>query len=442
MNLMTSFAGDATLSASASIPAVGASPVQVAGVQSTGSSILLNNDDFSAFIQAQLQLARGAGAEDASTVILPTIAVTPVEGATLAPVILTVNGKPLPAQGEELPVELPSLPLLMGAVPPHVVNAVGAWHGEADGRDTLGIAIDNADDVTGDVTDKAALLPIPMAETGLPSVARQSTEHSGTVALNTLTAPTQRALETAVTAVPMAAPASASQSVDHSVEPALPVEGVKSLLDVAMTQVSRNAEGMVKLGDSDKALSGGEQGKSAIAAAVTGSQSAHAFSGRETGLPVATPVDALQSPIEPGKPGFSEAIGQRIMWLSAQQATRANIDVDPPELGPLQVRISHQHDQTSIMFTSPHAQVRDALDQGLARLREILEGQGLNLANLDVSDQGAQRQQQQADGYAQQYADGSDDGDTAVAGDAVATRVDGVLTDAVARPLGMVDYYA
>jgi len=92
-------------------------------------------------------------------------------------------------------------------------------------------------------------------------------------------------------------------------------------------------------------------------------------------------------PIEVGKPGWSDGVMQKVMWMSSQQINRAEIALDPPELGPLQVRVATQGDQTTVTFTSAHGSVREALDQGVSRLREMMESQGLDLAEVDVSDQ-------------------------------------------------------
>ena len=98
-----------------------------------------------------------------------------------------------------------------------------------------------------------------------------------------------------------------------------------------------------------------------------------------------------------GSSGWSDAVVDKVMWFSANQINSAEIKLNPPDLGPLQVRISTQHDQTSVVFSSPHAAVRDALDQALPRLRDMFGGQGLQLSDASVGGQ-AQRQQQQQPG--------------------------------------------
>lgn len=94
-----------------------------------------------------------------------------------------------------------------------------------------------------------------------------------------------------------------------------------------------------------------------------------------------------------GAQGWSDAVTDKVMWFSANKFNSAEIHLNPPDLGPLQVRISTEHDQTSVYFTSPHAAVRDALDQALPRLRDMLGSQGMQLLDVGVGGQGAAQQQ-------------------------------------------------
>jgi hypothetical protein len=103
-----------------------------------------------------------------------------------------------------------------------------------------------------------------------------------------------------------------------------------------------------------------------------------------TGVRVDVPV---------GRPGWSEAVTDKVMWMSAQNIASAEIHLSPADLGPLSIRISSHQDQTSIYFTSAHASVRDALDQSLPRLREMFSGQGIQLLDVGVGDQHAARDQ-------------------------------------------------
>jgi len=98
-------------------------------------------------------------------------------------------------------------------------------------------------------------------------------------------------------------------------------------------------------------------------------------------------------PVPFGQPKWSEAVGEKVLWLAAQNVTSAEINLHPKDLGPIQVKVSVNQEQASVSFTSHHAVVREVLDQNLNRLRDMFNEQGLNLVNVDVSDKSFSRQQ-------------------------------------------------
>jgi flagellar hook-length control protein FliK len=101
-------------------------------------------------------------------------------------------------------------------------------------------------------------------------------------------------------------------------------------------------------------------------------------------------------PVPFGQPKWSEAVGEKVLWLAAQNVTSAEINLHPKDLGPVQVKVSVNQEQASVSFTSHHAVVREVLDQNLNRLRDMFNEQGLNLVNVDVSDKSFSRQQDEA----------------------------------------------
>jgi flagellar hook-length control protein FliK len=84
------------------------------------------------------------------------------------------------------------------------------------------------------------------------------------------------------------------------------------------------------------------------------------------------------------------AIGERIMWMVQGDQQFARLQLNPPQLGPLEVRVSVNHDQTSVSFLASHAVVREALEAALPRLREMFDQQSMQLVRADVSDPGTQ----------------------------------------------------
>lgn len=104
-------------------------------------------------------------------------------------------------------------------------------------------------------------------------------------------------------------------------------------------------------------------------------------------LPPAPLNPAMRMQVAFGHAQWSEALAERAAWLAGQQIHSAELQLDPPELGPLQVRISVHQDQAVVSFVSANPQVRDALDQSMARLRELMQEQGMQLVDAGVSDQ-------------------------------------------------------
>lgn len=91
-------------------------------------------------------------------------------------------------------------------------------------------------------------------------------------------------------------------------------------------------------------------------------------------------------PVQMQQSGWSEAVVDRVMWLSSQNLKSAEIQLDPAELGRMEVRIDVHKDQTQVTFLSPHAGVRDALEGQMHRLREMFAQQGMTM-DVNVSDQ-------------------------------------------------------
>lgn len=83
---------------------------------------------------------------------------------------------------------------------------------------------------------------------------------------------------------------------------------------------------------------------------------------------------------------WGDEFSQKITWLATQHDQSAELHLNPPQLGPLDVVIKVSGDQATALFTSPHAAVRDAIEQALPKLREMLADNGIMLGNATVSD--------------------------------------------------------
>ncbi|RON47036.1 flagellar hook-length control protein FliK [Pseudomonas frederiksbergensis] len=111
-------------------------------------------------------------------------------------------------------------------------------------------------------------------------------------------------------------------------------------------------------------------------------------------LPVNQPIAMHQS-------GWTEEVVNRVMYLSSANLKAADIQLQPAELGRLDIRVNMMPDQqTQVTFMSAHPSVREALDGQMHRLRDMFAQQGMGQVDVNVSDQSrgwqGQGQEQQA----------------------------------------------
>lgn len=107
-------------------------------------------------------------------------------------------------------------------------------------------------------------------------------------------------------------------------------------------------------------------------------------------LNAAVPQSVVQAAVSTpvGRERWGDEFSQRITWLTTpRQDQTAQLHLNPPQLGPLDVVLKVNGDNATALFTSPHAAVRDAIEQALPRLREMLADNGITLGNTTVSDQ-------------------------------------------------------
>ncbi|OLF54883.1 flagellar hook-length control protein FliK [Pseudomonas chlororaphis] len=118
----------------------------------------------------------------------------------------------------------------------------------------------------------------------------------------------------------------------------------------------------------------------------------------------ATPKTAnaipVNQPLAMHQSGWTEEVVNRVMYLSAVNLKSADIQLQPAELGRLDIRVNMVPDQqTQVTFMSAHAGVREALEGQMYRLRDMFQQQGMGQVDVNVSDQrnwqGGQEQAQQ-----------------------------------------------
>jgi flagellar hook-length control protein FliK len=126
-------------------------------------------------------------------------------------------------------------------------------------------------------------------------------------------------------------------------------------------------------------------------------------------LPVNQPLAMHQS-------GWTEEVVNRVMYLSSANLKSADIQLQPAELGRLDIRVNMAADQqTQVTFVSGHPAVREALEGQMYRLRDMFTQQGMGQVDVNVSDQsrGWQGQEQARQGQSRSGGNGGrlDSGD-------------------------------
>jgi len=136
-------------------------------------------------------------------------------------------------------------------------------------------------------------------------------------------------------------------------------------------------------------------------------------------------------------PRFGEGMSQQVVVLAQHGIQQAQMSLSPPELGPVDVRITFANDEATVQLAAPTAVARDAIQDALPRLREMMEQSGVRLNDAGVFAQLPQREQF---AHAQQRGDGWPQ---ARQGPQPGTDDDDALpTPVVIRHVGLVDAYA
>jgi len=148
-------------------------------------------------------------------------------------------------------------------------------------------------------------------------------------------------------------------------------------------------------------------------------------------LPPVAVTQTVQTP--PGQPGWDAQVGQRLIWMVGNEVKSAEIKLNPAELGPMEVKVRTEGEKVQISIQVHNAPVREAIEQSLPRLREAFSGQGMDLLNVNVSQQGFSQHEQrgeQAETHDRFLDSGMEGSDT------------GEVTDVkVTTSEGLVDYY-
>lgn len=139
-----------------------------------------------------------------------------------------------------------------------------------------------------------------------------------------------------------------------------------------------------------------------------------------TEMAVATPIT---------HPGWADDIGHQVTWLAENGNSRAELILTPPHLGRIEISLQIGGDLSTAQFVSASPQVREALEQAMPRLREMLAEGGISLGDTNVSGEQRSGDQGQGGQRGERGRDGNGDGELLIA-------------PAARRGSGLVDLFA
>lgn len=103
----------------------------------------------------------------------------------------------------------------------------------------------------------------------------------------------------------------------------------------------------------------------------------------------------VQTPMQ--DPAWGKAFGDQMLGMVSLKADTAHIQVNPPELGPIDVTLKiDSNNQAQVSFVTSNPATRELVENHMHRLSSMLEAGGIQLTGAQVSTgQGSQQQAQQ-----------------------------------------------
>lgn len=133
-------------------------------------------------------------------------------------------------------------------------------------------------------------------------------------------------------------------------------------------------KGMPRQGGFEELLSAAREGQLQTTPGTVSAQSAG-------NIPQAGPL-RVETPV--GARGWDTEVGNRLVWMAGRQESHAELVLNPPQMGRIEVSLSISGDQATAQFVSASPAVREALENALPRLRELLADAGVTLGQAQV----------------------------------------------------------
>ena len=115
----------------------------------------------------------------------------------------------------------------------------------------------------------------------------------------------------------------------------------------------------------------------------------NAVTAQRSSVATTTTLPTITTPV--GDPKFGDSVADRVLLMANNRLGNAEIRLTPAELGPVRVQVNVDDGTATLQFHAAHAATRDALEQALPRLRDMLAEHGLSLGQASVGDDGSRQ---------------------------------------------------
>lgn len=113
------------------------------------------------------------------------------------------------------------------------------------------------------------------------------------------------------------------------------------------------------------------------------------LSNRDASLSLSTPFR---------EPSWSGDFAQKIVWLATNDRQTAHLTLNPPQMGPIEISLNLDKGNASASFVSANAEVRNAIESALPRLREMFATAGIELGQANVNAESFRQQPGSSEG--------------------------------------------
>jgi flagellar hook-length control protein FliK len=299
-----------------------------------------------------------------------------------------------PTPGTSIAAAAPQLPASNARTAPSDATAKQGTTASADSAPSSSIALNDSTLSNGPAasgTDAAAqaLMAAAIAQ-GTNSPQPDSSSSDDLATPDTGVAQGAAILSDPAAAMASAAAASMSAAVTASISAAVTAAAATSVAQVVSDAASASAADKRSHGESpDATLSGASNDGSAGAAQLLTSNTSTDSAPMPT-FKVAAGVDTAQ---------FGQGVADRVSLMMDGNLTTAKLQVNPPALGPIEVRIALQGGHAQVWLSSHSAVTRDALEASSPKLREMLGSQGFSQVSVDISQRSFQERLPQSQAY-------------------------------------------